>query len=81
MNTITILLLRNYCRNPIDDEGSPIQSGGPWCFTTDTNVEWEYCNVPMCGGCLTVSQFQPNILDFTLVTLWIMSESYYTTLI
>ena len=34
---------RNYCRNP-----SNKMSGGPWCFTTDPSVEWEYCNVPMC---------------------------------
>lgn len=32
----------NYCRNPGSD------SGGAWCYTTDPNVQWEYCNVPMC---------------------------------
>lgn len=28
----------NYCRNP-DNE-----SGGIWCYTTDPNKRWEYCN-------------------------------------
>jgi hypothetical protein len=31
----------NHCRSP----------GGidaPWCFTTDPNVEWDYCRVPSC---------------------------------
>lgn len=34
----------NYCRNP-DGE-----SGGPWCYTTDSNKRWEYCSVPSCSG-------------------------------
>ena len=28
----------NYCRNP-DNDG-----GGIWCYTTDPNKRWEYCN-------------------------------------
>lgn len=34
---------RNYCRNP----GNKM-AGGPWCFTTDPSMEWEYCEIPMC---------------------------------
>ena len=34
----------NYCRNP----GSRAPEG-PWCFTTDPNTRWEYCDVPKCG--------------------------------
>ena len=34
----------NYCRNP----GSRAPEG-PWCFTTDPNIRWEYCDVPKCG--------------------------------
>ncbi len=34
----------NYCRNPDSDE-----HGGPWCFTTDPDTRWEYCDIPMCG--------------------------------
>ena len=29
----------NFCRNP-DNE-----PGGPWCFTTDSESRWEYCDV------------------------------------
>ncbi|CAH1799471.1 unnamed protein product [Owenia fusiformis] len=35
----------NYCRNP-DNEPE-----GPWCYTTDSNTRWEYCNVKQCGQC------------------------------
>lgn len=24
---------------------------GPWCYTLDQAVEWEYCSVPVCGEC------------------------------
>ena len=34
----------NYCRNPDGDEG------GVWCYTTDTDEEWEYCDVPDCDN-------------------------------
>ena len=33
----------NMCRNP--DSSAP---GGPWCYTTDPKVRWEYCNVSRC---------------------------------
>ncbi|PFX27312.1 Angiopoietin-1 receptor [Stylophora pistillata] len=33
----------NMCRNP--DSSAP---NGPWCYTTDPNVRWEYCNVSRC---------------------------------
>ena len=32
----------NFCRNP-DNHARP------WCYTNDPNVDWEYCNVPVCG--------------------------------
>lgn len=32
----------NYCRNP-DDE-----PGGAWCYTTNPDQRWAYCNVPSC---------------------------------
>ncbi|XP_017669246.1 PREDICTED: plasminogen-like isoform X3 [Lepidothrix coronata] len=31
----------NYCRNPDGDNR-------PWCFTTDPNTLWEYCNLEKC---------------------------------
>ncbi|XP_056873094.1 plasminogen isoform X1 [Takifugu flavidus] len=32
----------NYCRNP-DNQRKP------WCYTTDSETRWEYCQVPTCG--------------------------------
>uniref|UniRef100_K1Q971 Plasminogen n=1 Tax=Magallana gigas TaxID=29159 RepID=K1Q971_MAGGI len=34
----------NYCRNPYKDEAK-----GPWCYTTDPNKRWEFCNIPCMG--------------------------------
>ncbi|XP_063299407.1 plasminogen [Pelobates fuscus] len=35
-------LEKNYCRNPDNDKG-------PWCFTTDPSVRWEFCNLKKCN--------------------------------
>lgn len=32
----------NYCRNPDGSER-------PWCYTTDPQVEREFCDLPRCG--------------------------------
>lgn len=32
----------NYCRNPDGSER-------PWCYTTDPQVEREFCDIPRCG--------------------------------
>lgn len=32
----------NYCRNPDGSER-------PWCYTTDPQVEREFCDIPNCG--------------------------------
>ena len=32
---------------------------GPWCYTADPNVRWDYCEVPQCGKscyCLNICQ-------------------------
>ncbi|KAG5846632.1 hypothetical protein ANANG_G00117030 [Anguilla anguilla] len=34
----------NQCRNP-DGDGN-----GPWCYTTDPNKKWDYCQIPDCSG-------------------------------
>ncbi|XP_014833442.1 PREDICTED: plasminogen-like isoform X3 [Poecilia mexicana] len=33
----------NFCRNPNS------KSQGPWCYTTDPDTVWEYCNIPSCA--------------------------------
>jgi len=40
----TLALVANFCRNP-----DPWDSSGPWCYTVDPYVRWEYCDVPYCG--------------------------------
>ena len=32
----------NFCRNP-DNEPD-----GPWCYTTNLEKRWEYCDIPHC---------------------------------
>ncbi|CAG0889784.1 unnamed protein product [Darwinula stevensoni] len=32
---------QSYCRNPSGKER-------PWCFVMDKDVQWEYCDIPMC---------------------------------
>ncbi|XP_029352647.1 plasminogen [Echeneis naucrates] len=34
----------NACRNPDNDVN------GPWCYTTDPNKKWDYCQIPDCAG-------------------------------
>ncbi len=34
-------LEENFCRNPDDSERA-------WCFSTNPNEQWEYCDVPSC---------------------------------
>jgi len=33
---------KNYCRNPDRSQK------GPWCYTMDPAVVWQYCDVPLC---------------------------------
>merc|ERR1712168_270571 len=40
----------NYCRNP--DKAS----GGLWCYTTDPDTRWEYCDVDICSESRKVCQ-------------------------
>ena len=37
-------LEENYCRNPDSDDS------GPWCYTTDPDKRYDYCNIPECEG-------------------------------
>ena len=40
----------NYCRDP---DGK----GAPWCFTTDPDVPWQFCDAPPCPGLDALSLF------------------------
>lgn len=40
-------LNKNYCRNPS-------YYSDLWCYTTDRNTRWEWCNVPVCGNQMPV---------------------------
>lgn len=48
-------LEENYCRNPDNDEN------GPWCYTTDSETRYDYCNISECEGGVV----QMGILSFT----------------
>ena len=37
---------QNYCRDP-DGEGAP------WCYTTNPDIRWEFCDIQMCKITLT----------------------------
>jgi len=51
----------NYCRNP----DPALRTEGPWCFTTEPNLVWDYCNVPFCDGQLSrLLDFQYSVRTF-----------------
>ena len=35
----------NYCRDP-----GAANKGRPWCYTTNPDVFYEFCEVPLCEG-------------------------------
>ena len=39
----------NYCRNP-----DPSWTEGPWCYTVDSDKEWEQCDIPLCSESLYI---------------------------
>ena len=40
-NDDSVAAARNYCRDP-DGEGHP------WCYTTNPDSPWQFCDVPVC---------------------------------
>lgn len=34
----------NYCRNAGGEEERP------WCFTTNSSIRWQHCNIPQCAN-------------------------------
>ncbi|XP_035686749.1 uncharacterized protein LOC118422970 [Branchiostoma floridae] len=47
-------LVENYCRNP--DE-----TAGVWCYTTDPNKRWDFCDVAVCGSVTENPATQPPV--------------------
>ena len=42
---------------------NPDGDSGPWCYTTDPDKRWEYCDVPVCEwNSLALLLFTPKIL-------------------
>ena len=35
-------LFNNFCRNPDGEDF-------PWCYTTDKNKKWDYCDISICS--------------------------------
>ena len=40
----SMIAAANYCRNPSGDEG-------PWCYTSESAVRWQYCKLPEISCC------------------------------
>ncbi|XP_073475668.1 hepatocyte growth factor isoform X3 [Aquarana catesbeiana] len=38
------MLEKNYCRNPDND------AHGPWCYTDNPLIPWDYCHISRCEG-------------------------------
>merc|ERR1712168_464445 len=53
-------LEENYCRNPYGDA-----EGGPWCYTTESDIRWEYCLKPCTGTGLTEVVFEGGSANAT----------------
>ncbi len=48
-----LTLASNYCRNP----NGRIR---PWCYTTDRDIEWEYCRLERCDAGIDVTMAVPE---------------------
>lgn len=47
-----ISMVKNFCRNPVND------LVGPWCITTDPDIRWQYCDIPLCDPTLVYTGFK-----------------------
>ncbi|CAG0886643.1 unnamed protein product [Darwinula stevensoni] len=39
---VDAVIHKNYCRNPA------LYREKPWCFVSDPDIKWEYCDIPFC---------------------------------
>ncbi|XP_078070175.1 muscle, skeletal receptor tyrosine-protein kinase [Mustelus asterias] len=63
----------NYCRNPGGE------SERPWCYTTNRDIRWEFCNVPLCTNATSVTGVEHN--TGTADTATLTSATYSMTII
>ncbi|XP_078576750.1 uncharacterized protein LOC144862258 [Branchiostoma floridae x Branchiostoma japonicum] len=58
---------RNYCRNPDD-------SDAVWCYTTDPEKRWEYCDVPTCEAASRCPLQDPPINGALSCDAWLYGQ-------
>ena len=58
----------NYCRNPTKDPR------GPWCFTSDPIIQWEYCPLPRCGMLHHISRKLYDLISRPTVLYYITAD-------
>lgn len=58
---------KNYCRNPDNDPK------GPWCYTMDPDVRFEYCNIPNCEDSNQVDSYSGD--DDQYDDSWIVQDN------
>lgn len=56
---------KNYCRDPAGSVGEP------WCYTTNSSVLWEICEIPECSGKIYV-----KLLSSLLFVLYLLCEYF-----
>ena len=56
----------NYCSNFVEAPDTPIACNElrPWCYTTDPNIRWQYCDIPSCGKAIHCVLI--NLIDYPL---------------
>uniref|UniRef100_A0A3P8Y9C5 receptor protein-tyrosine kinase n=1 Tax=Esox lucius TaxID=8010 RepID=A0A3P8Y9C5_ESOLU len=57
----------NFCRNPGGENEKP------WCYTTNPNIRWEYCNVTKCEGKLLFPHQTPLLPPTSVSPAYSMS--------
>ncbi|XP_057302343.1 muscle, skeletal receptor tyrosine protein kinase-like isoform X2 [Hydractinia symbiolongicarpus] len=65
-------LKNNYCRNP---QG---YATSPWCYVNATNRDWEFCDVPKCGGNNKANNKNVNSISIAIKVVIIVSVLVFT---
>ena len=50
---------------------NPDNSNGPWCYTTNSAIRWEYCDIPFCS----TGKFVSLIVDL-IMTAPLCGQAY-----